>query len=114
VKTNLKDYQGALADYNKVLLDSPQSWPMWQERGILKQMHLKDLVGAVRDFDKVIELAPTEAMNYAFRGLAKRDLGQREGAIADFRKGLALARSQNNSELVAIMRQNLRNVGINE
>jgi tetratricopeptide (TPR) repeat protein len=114
VKQKLKNYKGSLADYDKVIADSPQSWPMWQERGILKQVYLKDLPGALKDFDKAIQLAPNEVMNYAFRGLVKRDLSQREGAIADFGKGLALARNQNNRELVALMQENLRAQGASE
>jgi tetratricopeptide (TPR) repeat protein len=114
VRLKLNDYKGSLVDYDKAIAGNPQWAAMWQERALLKQAYLKDLPGALRDFDKAIELAPTEAMNYAFRGLVKRDLGQREGAIADFRKCLALARSQNNGDLVTMMQGNLRNLGASE
>jgi tetratricopeptide (TPR) repeat protein len=114
VKLKLNNYQGSLADYDKVITDSPQVAAMWQERGILKHSYLKDLPGALRDYDRAIELAPTDAMNYAFRGSVRRDLGQREGAIADFRKCLAMARSQNNDDLVTMMQGKLRNLGASE
>jgi tetratricopeptide (TPR) repeat protein len=114
VKLKLGNYQGSLADYDKVITDSPQAAAMWQERAILKQSYLKDLPGALRDYDRAIELAPDDVMNYGFRGLVRRDLGQREGAIADFRKCLAMARSQNNGDLVTVMQGNLRNLGANE
>jgi tetratricopeptide (TPR) repeat protein len=114
VKLKLSDYRGSLADYDKVIADSPQAAAMWQERAILKHSYLKDLPGALRDYDRAIELSPNDAMNYGFRGLVKRDLGQREGAIADFRKGLAMARNQNNGDLVATMQGNLRGLGASE
>jgi tetratricopeptide (TPR) repeat protein len=110
VKLNLKDYKGSLADYDRVIADSPQSAAMWQERALLKQAYLKDLPGALRDFDKAIELAPNDAMNYGFRGLVKRDLGQKEAALVDFRRSLLLAKIQKNNELAALMLENINNL----
>jgi regulator of sirC expression with transglutaminase-like and TPR domain len=87
---------------------------MWQERGIVKYANLKDLLGALRDFDKVVKLDASNVMSYVFRGFVRRDLGQKEGAIADFRRSSFLAVSQNNRELTALMQENLRNLGVNQ
>jgi tetratricopeptide (TPR) repeat protein len=114
VKTKLNDYRGAVTDYDRVIVANPGAAAMWQERGIVKYANLKDLPGALRDFDKAIELEPNNVMSYVFRGLVRRDLGQREGAIADFRKGLALARAQNDDSSVSLTRDALRNMGVNE
>jgi tetratricopeptide (TPR) repeat protein len=114
VQLNLKNYQDSLTDYDRALALSPQSAAIWQERALLKQAYLKDLAGAIQDFDRAIELTPNDAMNYGFRGLAKRDLGQREGAIFDLRRCLTMARSQNNGDLVAMMQENLRGLGASE
>jgi tetratricopeptide (TPR) repeat protein len=110
----LGKYQEALADYDVAIKASPQSGDWYFERGLLKHNRLKDLRGAILDYDKAVQLNPNDVVNYGFRGMAKRELGQREGAIADFRKGLALARSQNDADWISMMQESLRVMGVNE
>jgi tetratricopeptide (TPR) repeat protein len=112
LKEKMGNYSWALKDYDKAIANSPKSWRLLQERGILRHVRLKQLYAAVMDFDKAIELAPNDAMNYAFRGFAYRDMrNMKRFARMSFEKCLELAQSQNNRELVNLMRENLRKLG---
>lgn len=56
-KDDLKDYEGAIADYDKALELDPQDTGAYFARGNAKY-NLKDYAGAITDYDKAIKLAP--------------------------------------------------------
>ena len=45
---------------------------------------------SIADYDKGLRFDPKDAYSYNNRGIAKAALGDRNGAIADFKKALAL------------------------
>jgi tetratricopeptide (TPR) repeat protein len=121
-RLKVKDFGGAIEQLDLAIAMTPDEPELYFSRGYVKQQGLQDYAGAVLDYDRLISLREgsrnefllNDPMNYGFRGLAKVALNQRAGAIADFRKGLALARSQNNSGLAAVMQANLRSMGVSE
>jgi Tetratricopeptide repeat len=56
IKRNNKDYQGALADYNRAIQINPNDAPSYAERGVLKLIHLKDRPGAMKDLERAAKL----------------------------------------------------------
>ena len=50
----------------------------------------KDHNGAIRDYTKAIELDPNDANAYYNRGVSKENLGDLNGACADWKKAAAL------------------------
>jgi uncharacterized protein (TIGR02145 family) len=70
-KFNIKDYTGAIADYNKAIQLKPDYANYFYGRGNAKE-RLADYSGALKDFDKAIQLKPdNNALSYNKRGLAK-------------------------------------------
>ncbi len=59
-KFNLKDYRGAIADYNKAIELDPTEATAYNNRGHVK-LNLEDYRGAIADCNKAIELNPTFA-----------------------------------------------------
>ena len=49
VKDELKDYQGAISDYNEAIRIDPNHTKAYYNRGILKK-ELKDYQGAISDY----------------------------------------------------------------
>ncbi len=80
---------------------STESLEQWQKRPPIRayphysqgrmKLNAEDYKEAINDFDKAIQLNPNLAIFYSVRGAAKFGLGNAEGAIADFEKGLKLA-----------------------
>ena len=84
-KIELKDYRGAIDDYNKAIELNPNYANAYKERGFAKSM-LADYRGAMADCNKAIELNPNDADAYMNRGAAKSMLGDYKGLMADFNK----------------------------
>ena len=84
----LKDYQGAIADYNKAIAINPRDANAYNNRGNPKK-GLKDYQGAIADFSKAIAIDP-QSVAYANRGTIKGILKDYQGAIADFNKAIAI------------------------
>jgi tetratricopeptide (TPR) repeat protein len=59
-KYSLKDYPGALADYNKVLELAPSNSLAYFNRGVTKN-NIGDKTGACEDWKKAAELGESEA-----------------------------------------------------
>jgi len=78
----LKDYEGALSDYNKSIEINPNYSDTYYNRGILKKV-LKDYQGALDDYNKAIELDP-ESRAYRYRGGIKQILNDYQGALDDY------------------------------
>ena len=84
-KGDLKDYQGAIADYNKAIEINPQYAFAYTNRGNSKS-GLKDYQGAIADFSKAIEINPEYANAYVNRGVVRERASDLEGACDDWRK----------------------------
>ena len=83
------DYQGAIADFTKVIEIDPQSADAYHNRGTAKD-DLEDYQGAIADYTKVIEINPQFASAYSIRGMSKYLLGDLKGACDDARKAADL------------------------
>ncbi|ABM78777.1 tetratricopeptide repeat protein [Prochlorococcus marinus] len=88
-KDELKDYQGAIADYTKAIAINPQYADAYNNRGIAKRKS-GDYQGAIADYNKAIEINPQDAEAYYNRGYAKDELKDYQGAIADYTKAIAI------------------------
>ncbi len=84
-KVFLKDYVGAIDDYNKAIELYPNYAIAYYNRGGAKY-DLQDYAGAIEDYNKAIELDPKCKHFYYFRGLAKKHLGYIKGHDIDMKK----------------------------
>ncbi len=78
---------GAIADYGRAIICAPDSEGQavaYLSRGNARKDQ-EDLAGAINDYSQAIALHPSNAGAYLSRGLAHRQVGQWEQAIADFR-----------------------------
>ncbi|MEK9149008.1 MAG: tetratricopeptide repeat protein, partial [Candidatus Desantisbacteria bacterium] len=82
-KSALKDYPGALADYDQAINLNPNYALAYYNRGNAKSA-LKDYPGALADYDQAINLNPNYALAYYNRGNAKSALKDYPGALADY------------------------------
>jgi tetratricopeptide (TPR) repeat protein len=87
--TQARRYDAALAAHRAAIALAPdRPWPIVQ---LGRTLYVKgDLSGAIERFTAAIELDSTYAHAYLYRGLARRRNGDPRGALADFRKILAL------------------------
>ena len=88
-KAKAGDYYGAINDYTKALMISPNYALAYYNRGVSKH-NLKDYNGAISDYTKAIELNPNFANAYNNRGLSKHNLKDYNGAISDYTKAIEL------------------------
>jgi len=58
----------------------------------------KDFRGAIADYNEAIRLKPDDADPYYGRGLIKKERGEKQEALADFRKVAELFQQQGNTE----------------
>jgi len=100
MKFEKKDYNGAIAEYTKIIEESyssssrrVSSYPfnIYIARGLAKDS-LQDYKGAIDDYTTAIEKSiGHDAEPYIKRGLSKISLKDYEGAIADFTKCMDFA-----------------------
>ena len=83
------DYDGAIADSNRIIKLDPKFVPAYYLRGVSKQAK-GDADGAIADFNRSIELDPKFASAYNNRGLVRHGNGDDDGAIADFNRAIEL------------------------
>ncbi len=88
-KYDLKDYKGAIADYDEAIRLNSKYADAIYNRGLAKKK-LGDFKDAIDDYTKAIELNPKEAEAYYSRGNANDDLGDFKGAIADHDEAIKL------------------------
>ena len=91
VKFDLKDYKGAIADYDKSLEKNPNykyAYRTYYNRGMAK-IGTTDYEGAIKDFTQSIKLN-NYVKAYGMRGVAKAKLKDDKGAISDFTKAIQL------------------------
>jgi len=82
-KYDVKDYQGAINEYNKAIIMYPEFISAYYYRGLSKY-EIKDYNGAINDFSKVIVLNPNNIETYFYRGKSKQNIQDYKGTINDF------------------------------
>ncbi|HNW89788.1 MAG TPA: tetratricopeptide repeat protein [Bacteroidales bacterium] len=85
----LKDYAGAIRDFDVEIQKDPEKEELYFDRGNAKKDNL-DYAGAIKDFDKVIELDPKAENAYFNRGNVKKELNDFAGAISDYDKAIEI------------------------
>jgi len=86
-REKLKDYKGALEDYDKALQIASADYGILFRRGIAK-IKINDFQGAIKDFTSAINLGSDEPSGYYARGLCHSQLKLYEEAISDYSKAL--------------------------
>ncbi len=84
-KGKLQDYDGAIADFNTALTNSPNEATVYSNRGRAKTLK-GELKEAMVDFNKSIELNPSHYSAYLNRAVARQIMGDYEGAVQDYEK----------------------------
>ena len=84
-KVFLKDYSGAIDDYNKAIELYPNYAIAYYNRGGAKY-DLKDYAGAIADYNKAIELDSKCKHFYYFRAKVRKELGDIKGHDIDMKK----------------------------
>ena len=88
-KSDLIDYESAIADYTKAIRLEPGDANAYYNRGLAKY-YLGQYLAAISDYDTAIKLKPDDAHAYSNRGTAKHKLGQYIAAISDYNKVIQL------------------------
>jgi tetratricopeptide (TPR) repeat protein len=84
-KEKKKDYQGALADFNRAIQENPNLAEAYLRRGYIKSVQ-DNYTGELEDCSKAIALNPNYGDAYIGLGYAKYKLGDTLGACEDFHK----------------------------
>lgn len=97
----LKEYEKAVADYSKVIAANDKATLAYLSRGS-SYNKLKKYDLAIADFNKVLELDASNQEAYNNRGWAKKYLGQKAEACADWKASKKLG----NAEAKLILKNN--------
>ena len=89
-KGEIKDYLGALTDYNKAIQLRIRSYYLFILNRANMKVELRQLGDALLDYDKSIELNPQSATTYYARGIAKEKVKDFEGPLNDYNKTLEI------------------------
>jgi tetratricopeptide (TPR) repeat protein len=84
------DYSKAIADYNRAAPDQcidGYSVTVCEQRGLAK-IELGDNKGAIFDFDRILDAGYSSSAYYYARGVARQNLGNKDGAEQDYQKAL--------------------------
>ena len=88
-KSGLKDYKGAVEDYNKAIEFNCDNEYIYLSLGDMKTK-LKDYIGAINNYNKFIELIPDSKEAYYKRGFAYFYSGDKDNACKDWEKANVL------------------------
>lgn len=93
VREELRNFRGAMQDYDRAIELDPCYWSAWENRACLKD-DMGDHAGAIDDHTHVIasvrDGSEAQTLAYANRGNSKLRLGDRQGACADWNKAKEL------------------------
>ncbi|PCH95392.1 MAG: hypothetical protein COB85_04635 [Bacteroidetes bacterium] len=81
----IKDFKGALADFNKAIELKPDFSNAFTNRGVAK-LQTNDRKGSLQDFDSAIKLNANNALAYFMRGQVKLQTQDADGGCADISK----------------------------
>ncbi|GAA4045944.1 tetratricopeptide repeat protein [Flavobacterium chungnamense] len=96
-KKELKNFEGAILDYNKVIELDPTYAFSYYNRAEAK-LGIQDYKGAIEDYSKNIEIYPDDRMAYYKRGIIKLALGNKEGCL-DLKKAKELGLVEVNEQI---------------
>lgn len=88
-KMRREDYEGAIADLNRVIMLEPDNAAAYSSRGNAKS-HIGDIEGAIADLDRAIEIDADDVGAYVSRAISRQNKGDHQGAIADWDRALEL------------------------
>ena len=88
-KAKRGDWQGAIADWTKVIEINPRFADAYSNRGVAKE-ELEDYQGAIADYTKAIQINPALRQAYINRGIDLEIVGDPQGACSDWRKAADL------------------------
>jgi tetratricopeptide (TPR) repeat protein len=88
-KLKIKDFQGAIEDFNKVLIFDPNNNVAYAYRGDA-YLEIKNYQSAIENYDKSLKINPTIDFIYQNRGDAKKSLNDFQGAIDDYTKAIEI------------------------
>ncbi|MEK7485807.1 MAG: tetratricopeptide repeat protein, partial [Planctomycetota bacterium] len=83
VKCQLREWNSAIEDFNKVIQLDPNYYRTYNSRGIAKT-NLKEWDSAIEDFSRAIQLNPRFSEAFMNRGVANSDKGDLDSALKDF------------------------------
>ncbi len=86
---NKGDLEGAIAEYNKILVLDPKSKFAFFDRGLAYAQQKKQNL-AIADYTKAIEIDPRYQSAFNSRGLAQLDLGNWDEAVNDFTEAISI------------------------
>jgi tetratricopeptide (TPR) repeat protein len=97
----LGDYRDAKKDFDKAIEIDPNNAYAYLGRGIsrLPLGDLGDYRDAKKDFDKAIEIDPNNAHAHMYRGSLVFMLGDKQGAIADWKQASILFKEKGEDQL---------------
>lgn len=105
IKHEVKDLDGAIADFTEAIALNPEYPALYAHRGeVYEEKELLDL--ALADFTTVIRLVPDDADAYASRGDVYVQIDDRENAIKDYQMALKLEPDNEQA------REGLKNLGV--
>ncbi|MGL4392508.1 MAG: tetratricopeptide repeat protein [Fusobacteriaceae bacterium] len=80
-KLELKDYDGAMAEFDEAIKINSKFYESYIARGAVKEIR-GDYEGAIKDYDTAIKLKPDSFEVYYNRGAAKKEFADKEKNIA--------------------------------
>jgi tetratricopeptide (TPR) repeat protein len=95
-KFNLKDYEGAMEDYDVAIQLEPDNFDALFSRGILFEK-LKDFENAINDFTKCISLNGSSSKAFFNRAYNKSLNQDFNGAVEDYSKSISLSPQNQNA-----------------
>ncbi len=84
-----KEYEGAIASYEKAIEIKPDYHQAWNNRGNA-QYYLGEYREAIASYEKAIEIKPDYHQAWYNRGNAQSDLGEYREAIASYEKAIQI------------------------
>jgi tetratricopeptide (TPR) repeat protein len=86
-RCRLKDFRGAVEDYNHAIKNDSLNYVSFINRGYLKY-DLKDYQSAIDDYNTALKIKPDHAIAYFYRAQAKGKLNDLKGEIEDYTKAI--------------------------
>jgi len=88
-KYDIKDYTGAMEDFNKSIILNPYKSDEYNSRAVIKYQ-MKDYNAAIEDCNKAIKLDSMNEDSYFNRGLAEMQINKLNDALNDFSKSIKI------------------------
>jgi len=93
-------YRDAPTFFTEAIARTPRNALCYNNRGTYYGNELRDHEAALKDFNKAVELNPKYMVAIANRGVTRGSLGQKEEAIADLQRALAINPNSPNPDFI--------------